>query len=442
MHEAIGVDVFAGGLSVGVQRHFHVPAHFEHSDYGSSVVRLNHPDIVLHNHPSIWPRAPRYPGQKTRTRFIFANPPCAPFSSASAGRATAWHEDPRIQMFYDSMELLPQIEPDVMAIESVTNAWTKDATFGKGLAKRAAGHGYATTVLLHNAQWLGVPQIRKRVFYVFHKIAVSWAEPDYDRQVSVREAWKGLKIPASSKKTWDASLHKHHQEMGPLTKPGENCAKVFDRVYPNPKLGDRGQVLGRPSFLIRRLHLDKPSPVVIGDRCLIHPTETRSLYPEETAALVGFPHDYRWPPEVNLDKLQRMMSQGVSPLVGEWLAAGVAASIDRNKRINRPFLAVRDEREAPGGYAVLDESPGDWDGSLPALPPVEERPTREPRPTVARAPGSSRPGSGARIRELLVAGKAAAEILPIIHTEFPGSKATASDVAWNRGRLRKEGVRV
>jgi hypothetical protein len=49
-------------------------------------------------------------------------------------------------------------------------------------------------------------------------------------------------------------------------------------------------------------------------------------------------------------------------------------------------------------------------------------------------------GSGAYIRRLLALGAQADAILMRVHAQFPGSKATASDVAYNKAKLRKEGV--
>jgi len=45
-------------------------------------------------------------------------------------------------------------------------------------------------------------------------------------------------------------------------------------------------------------------------------------------------------------------------------------------------------------------------------------------------------GSGAYIRELLSAGHTTEEILKLVHAQFPSSKATAGDVAWNKRKLR------
>jgi hypothetical protein len=50
-------------------------------------------------------------------------------------------------------------------------------------------------------------------------------------------------------------------------------------------------------------------------------------------------------------------------------------------------------------------------------------------------------GSGAYIRRLLMAGITVNEvILEAVHTQFPDSKAKASDISWNKGKLKKDGV--
>jgi hypothetical protein len=65
--------------------------------------------------------------------------------------------------------------------------------------------------------------------------------------------------------------------------------------------------------------------------------------------------------------------------------------------------------------------------------------------TTAKAAGSELPkvlegeGSGAYIRRLLKAGFVdTAAILKAVHAQFEGSKAKASDVSWNKGKLKKD----
>lgn len=51
----------------------------------------------------------------------------------------------------------------------------------------------------------------------------------------------------------------------------------------------------------------------------------------------------------------------------------------------------------------------------------------------AKSGGSPKVGSGAFIRELLAKDWSTEDILEAVHKKFPGSKAKASDVSWNRG---------
>jgi len=61
---------------------------------------------------------------------------------------------------------------------------------------------------------------------------------------------------------------------------------------------------------------------------------------------------------------------------------------------------------------------------------------------VKKSSGPKKPGSGSRIRELILKATPTEKILSIIRKEFPGSKAKASDVSWNRGKLKNDGVKI
>lgn len=61
----------------------------------------------------------------------------------------------------------------------------------------------------------------------------------------------------------------------------------------------------------------------------------------------------------------------------------------------------------------------------------------------ATAVSGQRPGSGAYIRELLMTGKHDPDsIVKLTHKKFPDSKCSVKDVAWNRAKLRRDGVEV
>lgn len=54
-----------------------------------------------------------------------------------------------------------------------------------------------------------------------------------------------------------------------------------------------------------------------------------------------------------------------------------------------------------------------------------------------RQPRERKRGVGNRFVELILAGKSNVECLRIVMAEFPESKATLSDAAWQRSQLRK-----
>jgi DNA (cytosine-5)-methyltransferase 1 len=80
----------------------------------------------------------------------------------------------------------------------------------------------------------------------------------------------------------------------------------------------------------------------------------------------------------------------------------------------------------------------------PVTPPPAsaKAPRKAPTPVSAPASATAKPrsGSGARIRELLQKGWEADRILETIHKEFPDSRATKSDVNWNRRKLETDGA--
>lgn len=337
--KALGVDIFAGGFSAGVEKHFEVWGHLEHAPYGESTVKLNRPGWMYQaGGPRSWADV------TGPVDFIYCNPPCAPYSQAAAGRAMAWHEDPRLQCARDCVGLLYEIHPQVLAIESVVEAWTKGRDFWLTMAKRAGNDlGYSTTVLLHDASRLGVPQRRKRVFFVFHKVDLGGTFEDENPtpEVSVAQAFKGLRI--QTKRAWDVRLPERLEKLWHASKPGEKLFQAYDRLYPDPPRNARGQAEGRPGFLVRRLPWEEPAGVLLGGS-LIHPKEPRYLYREELNALATFPSDWAWPSGMGFAEASTLASRGVAPKVGEWLARNVRKALERGRRLNRTSIGVMDLR--------------------------------------------------------------------------------------------------
>lgn len=323
---ALGASVFAGGFTQGVKKHFDVLHVLEETSYGVETARANHPEIPVTVGRPNWEAildeyAPATPADALD--LIYGNPPCAAWSSAgyTPGKGRdKWRTDDRINCTLRHFELLEKLRPRVWVTESVQSAFTAGREFFDQLCLRANALGYDSTYLLHNAKWFGVPQNRKRLFFLCHRVplrfeALNWAPP-----TAAEEALTELEEPGEVPGRYEESLAR----LLPHVLPGEKLQQTWERLNPGPwVLNERGQVPGRPSVMKNRLKLNEPAYTFTG-HAAVHPIETRFLSIEECAAICGFPPEYWWPKK---SSSYRLIARGVCPPVGEWLARNVAASL-------------------------------------------------------------------------------------------------------------------
>ena len=314
--KAIGVDVFAGGFALGVAKHFEVTHHLENTTYGSAVAMHNFPSTQFHHGFENWP------DKKLKADFIFCNPPCAIWSVASGRGGNKWKTDERLELIRNDFSLIEKHRPYAWAWESVTQAYVRGRSFTDDLAMKAHDLGYDVTYLLIDAKYLNTPQSRKRFFFLAHRMPMTWQIPSF---LGVQTCGEVLaRTKPDPKLNWRAGRKEKFAYLIKKTKQGSTLQDTFNREVPLDKreYGERGQTLGRPGFLYRRLDESKPSPTAIGDS-MIHPTENRFLVSNEIAALCGFPKKWKWtavPPRQVAD----LIARGVCPPVGEWLARQVS----------------------------------------------------------------------------------------------------------------------
>ncbi len=423
MVNALGAHIYAGGFTLGVAQHFNVLGHLEHEAYGADVIRLNFPGLPVYaGGPKSWPTS--WPNGRGRVRFMYANPPCAIWSvSTFFNSGHDWRDDPRLPLHHDIFNYaMDVVAPDVLVIESVPPSFTKGREHIEAQIRQAETYGYATTCIHHNTQWLGVPQARRRVFYMFHKVAIPWEYPDFQAPTTVRQAFKGL--PKKSSGYPIPELSETIAKYLKLTPPGGSLEKAYTEHNPDPPVDHRGWRKGAPSTLARRLPWDKPAPVALYP---FHPSETRRLTQEEAAAICTFPQTYKWPTG-SCDKMAGFMNRGIMPKAAEWLARQVYAGLEKNSRLNDLTPMVFDVAKPPGSYYTL---------SPQTVEPKEGMPMAR-----AAQPATPRPqegeGSGAFIRRMLTAGMDDDAILEAVHANYEDSKAKKADISWNRGRLKKE----
>ena len=441
---AIGAYIFAGGFTLGVLTHFDVDCVLEETKYGVATARLNMPEVPVRVGIENW-------GVETLAKepwdFIYGNPPCSAWSSAGAAtkKGRHWSSSSAVACTERHFNLLLELRPTFWAWESVRRVWEIGDDFVRDLARRAAEAGYSTTVLLHNAEWLGVPQRRKRFFMVCHRLAFEPRPPTFDPAKTIEEAIDGLNDPGDP---LERNLGKFRAIIRE-TKQGENLSSAWMRLTsPDNRVhGDHGQMVGRPPFTIKRARSNKPAPVVMHE--LIHPTQDRGLSIKELAILCGYPPSYEFVDARDACQVGR----GVCPPVGEWLAGEVVSAIKKNRAEASPTFKLVDYTDPPGSRAELSF---DAESSSPALSVKGEEDVQEsakteaivapsPRPDLLVADVRPKPGlkSGAYIRLLLSMGKhAPAQIVDLVRKHYPTSKATAKDVSYHVYKMKRESIQL
>lgn len=313
--KALAIYVYAGSFSVGVKRHFDVIAHCEdEKPYGLEVIKAN---------PHYFGDMPVVPFSKWRevtepVDFIFANPPCAPFSNNNQNSFIpgSWKSDPRCSCWKNIIDFAKEKDPMIFGLETVPQAYSKAPELIRSSVESIQEKYPLVYFLFHNTVLLGSLQNRNRLFIVGSKVPLNLSN-------------HGFKMPTITLK--DVLSQFEGQPLGygyPVTDkykyivdaclPSESMKAAFERLIPlsERKLNKNGQVSGRPSFNVQRLILDKRVNTLCGF-AHIHPTENRYVTVDEYKVMADFPRDYVLPDK---STAYGYVSRGVSTVAGEWLA--------------------------------------------------------------------------------------------------------------------------
>lgn len=336
---AVGAYIFAGGFTVGVkQAGFDVRVHLEESNYGVATALKNIQNLKVYYPMSAWPLDDLASGP--RIDFLYGNPPCAAWSQAGSAtkKGRTWDSSSLVDCTRRYFNLFERLRPKVWAWESVQRAWTLGRSLVDEFAARAMDFGYSVTILLHDAQYLGVPQVRKRFFMVCHDVELDFIEPSWEIQ-TIDDALAELDDPGEP---LEHNLRKHRRLLD-LVRPGENLSSAWNRLTPEhlQVRGERGQMVGRPPFTIKRSRSGQPAPVVMHE--LIHPTEPRGLSIAELAHLCSYPQGYEFVGAKDAGQVGR----GVCPNVGKYLAKNVIRAVEADVVVASPTYRLVDVTKPP-----------------------------------------------------------------------------------------------
>jgi site-specific DNA-cytosine methylase len=318
---AIGAYIFQGSQTVGISKHFDVLAHFEDGRYGVETAKKNFPELPIYTDVNTWP-VEEFLG---KIDLVYCNPPCAVFSNAgrSHGSRDGWRKDPRLSCYRNCFGLLDSIAPKVLTIESVTNAYTNGREFMVELEQRANEKGYNVTHVFVDAILCGVPQFRRRHFFVAHKMPIDFKRPNKPQR-TVKDVLGRIKKPG-----WSRPVREDLKQYMPMVKANEGLRKYWEIDNP-PEAQERdprGFVRGRPRMMEARLPWDTPMGAFIGD-FYIHPIEDRNLGVNEARALCCYPSNWKLgcPDASAFSEFAR----AVLPPVADWLGEQIAASLSNS----------------------------------------------------------------------------------------------------------------
>ena len=196
-------------------------------------------------------------GIKKGELYLFdGSPPCQGFSSAGKKKVT----DERNDLSFEFIRLVKEIEPKVFVMENVAGMVRGNMRgLFKGIILAMKALNYNVRCKLLDAKYYGVPQSRKRLFFV--GVRKDIGEPVFPKPnletVSVRQAFEG----------------------------------VDNKTFYKGKM--------RPRQMEDRLTWDCSAPTLVKvansifSSCVVHPEEDRHLTIEEAKRLCSFPDDFK-----------------------------------------------------------------------------------------------------------------------------------------------------
>lgn len=348
---ALGINIFAGGFTIGVeQAGFEIVGQWEECGANSRTFDLNFGTRI--------PRPLKYTDwpllDAPRLHLIYANPPCAVWSSANTyqgGGVEARMRDPRLAMTGRTMETALSLAPECFVSESVCNAYTMGRAYYDGWAEKWLAAGYGVTYYLTDALLVGVPSTRQRFHFMAHRHELNIMEPNMKTFMprTVRGAIADLA-------TRFGHLPQHlPRRLAPETHASMAACKPGLQL--NHVERARREAGGKPgpmpSFLVKRLLWDAPAFTMIklADGS-VHPEAPRYITEREGLRLCGYPDNF-------IVVEHSAATQAVLPPVGRHIATICARSLDNGPAQRE--LEIVDHRELAKTYrpgsvrALLEE---------------------------------------------------------------------------------------
>lgn len=338
---ALGIHVFAGGFTRGVQDVFDVKRQLEIHDLGAETAtkRLG-VEVVRCDSPEDWPA----PGNDVV--LAYGNPRCTGFSCITAGHDTDLHGPwaKQTRDIHDFCEYVIKHDIPFAVWESVTQAYSTGRELLDYLRDELfVPHGYRICHVLIGGQAFGNSQRRQRYFFVAHKkdykFNVAAPElPDYITPIyDVISPWEDEEVNvrklASAYAEYDDNsvIELNPSELACLPYLDFGwCVNILGKFKPEllpEHFADiwkyRRSEMPFSMHCVRRLGYWAVCPTMhSGCGRFIHPIKHRPLTVKEISALMGWDFTPLGP------KPHFQIAKGVIPAIGTWLAQQVQYALN------------------------------------------------------------------------------------------------------------------
>lgn len=266
------------------------------------------------------------------------SPPCASFSTAGK-REKQWElkreysgkKQRTDDLFYEYIRLLVGLQPRVFVAENVSGLIKGTAKgYFLEILKAMKATGYRVKCVLLDSQWLGVPQSRKRLFFVGVREDLG-LDPVFPKPLpyrySVRDAipWVSVKGEGALLRTSPVKDRFEIQEEFTRYKLGRLWAKL------------RPGQTSKEYLQLCRVDPDKPCPTVCasdgwpGRASISHPFEPRKFSIPEIRRICSFPDDFLFPG--TFPQRYERMGRAVPPVMMSHLAATIRDEILRKAKV-------------------------------------------------------------------------------------------------------------
>jgi DNA (cytosine-5)-methyltransferase 1 len=281
------------------------------------------------------------------------SPPCQAFSTAGK-REKGWGQDREYdhgaaqrneELFFEYIRLLRDLQPKVFVAENVSGLVKGSAKgFFLEILAGLKACGYRVQARTLDAQWLGVPQRRKRVIFIGVRNDLG-LDPVFPRPLPYRYLLRDA-LPWIVKAVFDPKGQFKGEDFtnGPSATVTTSSCNHFDieaetdisryaigTEWDNVGEGGRGLGKGKKFFSLERPDVDLPVPTItamIGQpsaASVVHPTEKRKFSVGELKRLCAFPDDFEligsWSQQCE------RLGNAVPPVMMSHIAAAIRDSI-------------------------------------------------------------------------------------------------------------------